>query len=868
MATSIGISTSSASPHPLHGDVTNDVEPNANVADKMVTSDDLNEIDGDPEVGRHSLSTPTSSTSSFERPNLGWFREQHDEDEDHYEDGRNGDRKCFELAGTNATETKSAESAADRKWLASSYARSQYHSIQQLSRPSTNSTHGSGNYGTPLDCHSPSAFLQNGERHSRGASTDGMKSVGGRRHAYSHDGQQLDADNSNERDNDVIDDDDDDYIGDAAFYCRRSLAGRRTTYSVDSNDDGDDTSQSLSPSMQTVEKMHRIKEEGKSAVSVSQQQPLRHRKRVPSPTPSDANDCGEPIMMSPSSNTRRGSSMTSWCAMPPHSGCDYSGAEAKRARVENIINSMQACSTPSPLEATAVDMLATASVVTPAGLRSSGNLAIGDAMERSSDATSVGPRALSEAETNGGRPGSETGDAIGQRRSNRRKQYVPQHQHANGGYDEGADDFRSGNKRPFVDGEETDDSCSERMHRTGKEPGYLDDQDFCDGDDRMSEEEVRRIRTEAVREGVRRVEQRLADMRQKFLCLAADDEVVVDVEGDDIITTERGVASDVNRNEIHGSSVRNWFRSAAEMVNDIGSADDSATKKPESPVIGAATVKNACNNGHLEKLAAVLKAEISDSVGSLVDDIVRTFVERYFSRHRLDRKLAGGQRREEEYVSNSDGFSARDNRPLEKERDRQRSSSRSPDTLSDDVTSGYVDGPTADDEDRFAKIIDAEPELKSAHHLATGLTSLPPLPTSGVGVLPFPFTVPVADDESVRQSAARLAAYRQALAAAYLDSAFMQPNKTAFEVPRSAGHHQQVALPPTAVTTLPHRLFAPHPYYPANGTRFQNQHSSLPYVKVFIRVAFSLNIFLLKPNQELTDQKFISRRATKSFAVA
>jgi hypothetical protein len=832
MATSIGISTSPASPHALHGDATTDVEPNANSADKMAASDDVEETDGDLDVGRRSLSTPTSGASSYERSHLGWFRERHDDDDQH-DDGRQGDRQCFEPAGTGATDTTSAaEQAADRKWLASSYARSQYHSIQQLSRPSTNSDLGGGNYGTSLDCRPPSTFLQNGERRGQSASTDGIKSTDGRRRAYCYDGQQMDVDNNNEGDDDAVDDDD--CSGDAVFYCRRSLTDRRATYSVDSNDDdGDDTSQSLSPSRQTVEKLNGITNEDNCVAAVSPQQPLRHRKRMPSPTPADANDHGEPTMTSPSSSARRGSLMTSWSGMPPQGGCDYSGAEAKRARVENIINSMQACSTPSPLDATAVDIHATASAATPAGLRASGSRAMDDAAERSSDVASVAFRALSDVGANGGRPASETGDAIGQRRSNRRKQYVPQHQHANGGYDEGMDDFRSRDERPFVDGEETDDSCPDRMHGTSKEPVCLDDQEYYDSDDRMSEEEIRRIRTEAVREGVKRVEQSLADMRQKFLCLAADDEVVVDVESDDFTMTAAesgcGVASDVNRNEIHRSSVRNWFRSAAEMAKEVG----SATKKPEAPGFGTSTLKSPCNDGQLEKLTAVLKAEISDSVGSLVDDIVGTFVERFFSRHRPDRKLADGQRREEKYSVSNSGFNVRGDRPPEKERNRRRSSSRSPDTLSDDVTPGYVDGPAADDDDRFAKIMDAEPELKSAHHIAAGLASLPPLPASGVGVLPFPFTVPVGDDESVRQSAARLAAYRQALAAAYLDSAFMQPNKTAFEVPRSAGHHQQVALPPTAVTALPHRLFAPHPYYPANGTRFPNQQSSLPFAKVF-----------------------------------
>jgi len=764
-----------------------------------------NEGDSDPDAGRATATSGILLQRVISR-NV-WYR-------------YHGDNIAIE----DRPETVSTEHiAADQKSVCSR-SQSQYHSIQQLSRPSSN-----GLYNASHDLMSSERVLQ--DSRVPGAEGGGRRAGNRtereeeRRHLDRYDVHQLDVDNNNEQ----ID-------GEIAFY-RRRMNGRRSINSEETIP----SELSISPSVhysQTVKDSTRTDLATRNN-SVAEQ--IVHRKRMLSPTQSVAvdDDFDEPTMMMTSPSGQRASiqagSSFSLLVAPGASECS-GAAEAKRARVENIINSMQSITNPSPPETAAVDIY-TSGPSTPLG-DSSRHI---DVVDGSADIVSDGPEAICSASAV---PCSgtalETSDSLGQRRSNRRKQYVPQHQHMNSH----TEHFRSFIERLGEHGH-SDNNKTRQMDDSGRT-----DEDDNEQDGHISEEEAKEIQTAAVREGLRRVEQRLASMRQTFLGLARDDNVIIDIESNDAAEVcSDNVTSDFNRNEIRRLVAGSWFRSSGDRKWDelITSDENKSRKKQErfeggidDKVVRSSTNNNNnnnnnnTNNNQLEKLAAMLKAEISESVGSLVDDIVRTFIERYFDRRAANRKSAVNQEQECDHLrsgskmrrTRDDGYSVSRYDAIQRQ-----GTPRSPGTFSDDVSSGYVDEQTAEDEDRSTKLIDAQSESRSKSPGGTvenNRTSLPSVPKSDGG-LPFPFPVSVGDEETMRESAARLVAYRQALAAAYLDSAFTQPNKTAFEVPRSNGHHQQVTLPPT---TPSHRLFAPHPYYPTTGSRFDAHHATMTFVKV------------------------------------
>jgi len=176
-------------------------------------------------------------------------------------------------------------------------------------------------------------------------------------------------------------------------------------------------------------------------------------------------------------------------------------------------------------------------------------------------------------------------------RRQRRKQFAPlQHQH---------DDERLAPQFKRSYDEDDDEEDSDRD---------LDDTWSSHLDN--SERDVLRL-------GLQRVHDRLADMQKKYMNYlddSSEDDGVVDVDSDartddkrqrhDGTADDAVIGADFNRNEI---------------LRAAGNSVDGGAKEGSS----------------LEALASMLKAEISDSVGNMVDEIVRSFVAQ-----RL--KVAGG----------------------------------------------------------------------------------------------------------------------------------------------------------------------------------------------------------------------------------
>ena len=331
-------------------------------------------------------------------------------------------------------------------------------------------------------------------------------------------------------------------------------------------------------------------------------------------------------------------------------------------------------------------------------------------------------------------------------RRQRRKQFAPlQHQH------EGRRPPHL--KRSYVDDDDDDDSDRD-VDDTWR--GQLDN----------SERNVLRL-------GLQRVHDRLADMQKKYMnCLneSVEDDVIVDVgndvRADEPVKRQRDdaddavIGADFNRNEI--------LRGAGD--NDTGSNDGPAA------------------SGSLEALASMLKAEISDSVGNMVDEIVRSFVAQ-----RL--KVAGGGGGEWRHGEPGDGRLTPTQRST-------MSTTSSPDTAAPPHTDGDTVPPP-----------------------------LTPICASSAVDLRFPVPPPAAAGipagsmetmERAAAAAAKLVADRYSLQsaaamAAYLDNAFLLHGKTAFEMPPS-----HASASSSSSTSAAHRLLNPTPYYPAQHAAFQS----------------------------------------------
>jgi len=327
----------------------------------------------------------------------------------------------------------------------------------------------------------------------------------------------------------------------------------------------------------------------------------------------------------------------------------------------------------------------------------------------------------------------------------------------------------------------------------GHRPAHLkrsyDDDDDSDGDDTWYS--LDDSEHDALRLGLQRVQDRLTDMRNKYMNYldeSSEDDVIVDV-GNDVRTDEpvkclrdsaddaAVIGADFNRNEI----VR-----ARGDGNDTGSTDSSGS-------------------GSLDALARMLKAEISDSVGNMVDEIVRSFVAR-----RL--KVAGGDGGSWRRVDPADGH-------LTPTHQLTMSTTLSPDT--------HLTAPRQTDSDAVPPPLTP---IRTSTAVDLRFPVLPPALAAGGGV-------PAGSVEAMERAAAaaaKLVADRYSLQsaaamAAYLDNAFLLHGKTAFEMPAS---HAASSSASSAAAT--HRLFTPTPYYPA-------QHSALQSSVVKVNIFFSLS---------------------------
>ena len=261
-----------------------------------------------------------------------------------------------------------------------------------------------------------------------------------------------------------------------------------------------------------------------------------------------------------------------------------------------------------------------------------------------------------------------------------------------------------------------------------------------------------------------------------YLDESSEDDVIVDVDND--VRTDEPIkrlrdnaddpviGADFNRNEI---------LRGADSINDNGSNDGSGS-------------------GSLEALARMLKAEISDSVGTMVDEIVHSFVSR-----RL--KVAGG----------GSGGTWRHDDPVDgRLTPTQRSTTSttsSPDTHL--TTASRTDTDTV-----------PPPLTPIGTSTAVDLRFpvLPPAPPA-TAVIP---AGSMGAMERAAAAAAKLVVDRYSLQsaaamAAYLDNAFLLHGKTAFEMPPPS-HAASSSTSPASATR---RLFTPTPFYPAQNTVLQ-----------------------------------------------
>jgi len=273
---------------------------------------------------------------------------------------------------------------------------------------------------------------------------------------------------------------------------------------------------------------------------------------------------------------------------------------------------------------------------------------------------------------------------------------------------------------------------------------------------------------DALRAGLQRVHDRLADIHSKYanyLDESSEDDVVVDVDND--VRTDKCPRDDADDALIGADFNRNEIWRAATDNGDAAGADGGS------------------GSGSLESLARMIKAEISDSVGNMVDEIVRSFVAR-----RL--KLADG------------GGDDPAGGPLTPTQPSTLSTASSPDihlavpSRTDTVSSGALPPPLA-------------PVGASCTAVDLRFPVLQPSPAAAA-------SIPVMERTA---AAAKLVAERYSLQsaaamAAYLDNAFLLHGKTAFEMPPS--HSATSSTSPASAT---HRLFTPTPYYPAQRSALQ-----------------------------------------------
>ena len=308
---------------------------------------------------------------------------------------------------------------------------------------------------------------------------------------------------------------------------------------------------------------------------------------------------------------------------------------------------------------------------------------------------------------------------------------------------------------------------------------------------------------DALRLGLQRVQDRLADMHNKYvnyLDVSGNDDVIVDV-GNNVRTDEpikrvrdnadvAVIGADFNRNEILSGGDN----------NDAGSNDGSGS-------------------GNLEALARMLKAEISDSVGNMVDEIVRSFVAR---RLKVAGSGGGGVRRHDEPA---DGRLTPTHRST-------MSTTSSPDTHlttmprtdSDTASSGAIPPPLT--------------PIRTSTAVDLRFPVLPPAAPTAAGI-------PAGSVEAMERAAAaaaKLVADRYSLQsaaamAAYLDNAFLLHGKTAFEMPPS-----QATSSSTSPASVSHHLFTPTPYYPPQHSALQ---SHLIKVNIFLLVVYDLTKILI-----------------------
>jgi len=299
---------------------------------------------------------------------------------------------------------------------------------------------------------------------------------------------------------------------------------------------------------------------------------------------------------------------------------------------------------------------------------------------------------------------------------------------------------------------------------------YHDDED--DDSDRDAEDpwgtQLDNSERDVLRLGLQRVHDRLAAMQKKYMNYLNENgegDVVVDVRTDEPMKSQRDdaddavIGADFNRNEI--------LR---------GTSDDNG------PTVGPAS-------GSLEALARMLKAEISDSVSNMVDDIVRSFVAQ---RLKVAGAGGGGQWK---CVEPADGRLTPTQRSTT-------STTSSPDT--------HLTAPPPTDSETI-------PPPLTPIGAPTPVDLRFPVPPPAAAVIP---AGSMESMERAAAAAAKLVADRYSLQsaaamAAYLDNAFLLHGKTAFEMPPS--HAAATSMSPASSA---HRLLSPTPYYPT-------QHSAL-----------------------------------------
>jgi len=298
-----------------------------------------------------------------------------------------------------------------------------------------------------------------------------------------------------------------------------------------------------------------------------------------------------------------------------------------------------------------------------------------------------------------------------------------------------------------------------------KRPHVDDDDEY--GSDRDADEQWSQQQhpsENSLRLGLQRVQDRLADMHQKYMKYlhddSSDDDGIVDV-GNDVSTdkpikrlrdeaVDAVIGADFNRNEI--------LRAAGEM---------------------SASNEGRGGSGSLEALTRMLKAEISDSVGSMVDEIFRSFVVR---------RLGG------------DGGARRRGDPAEGDAAAgltQRS------TMSTASSPDAASSPSGNDTAAACSVV--PPPLTPIAASTAAVDLRLPVPAAPV--------LPVGNVEVMERAAAAAAKlvidrYSVAAMATYLDNAFLLHGKTAFEMPPSSS----ASTPAASVTS---RLFTPTPFYPA-----------------------------------------------------